>query len=161
MILLLLTRQLIAISTLLQSSLDNVKTNLFLKSYGPIASFHKVIKLLKFKFHIASHATISISSAIQLPGCLLLARDPLASTEESGMLTADEIQSLDLRGLRLAFLKCCYCGAGSVFAEGLVGPFLYDGAHEVVVSMRPVSDSQTTCYFAKQFFEEYLDKWRS
>ena len=27
----------------------NVKNNLFLKSYGPMASFHKVIKLLKFK----------------------------------------------------------------------------------------------------------------
>ena len=25
-----------------------VKSNLFLKSYGPMASFHKVIKLLKF-----------------------------------------------------------------------------------------------------------------
>ena len=28
---------------------EYVKTNLFLQSYGPMASFHKVIKLLKFK----------------------------------------------------------------------------------------------------------------
>ena len=30
-------------------SKDYVKNDLFLKSYGPMASFHKVIKLLKFK----------------------------------------------------------------------------------------------------------------
>ena len=28
---------------------EYVKNNLFLKSFGPMASFHKVIKLLKFK----------------------------------------------------------------------------------------------------------------
>ena len=34
---------------LLYSICCNVKNNLLLKSYGPMASFHKVIKLLKFK----------------------------------------------------------------------------------------------------------------
>ena len=34
---------------------EYVKNNLFLKSYGPMASFHKVIKLLKFKFAANLH----------------------------------------------------------------------------------------------------------
>lgn len=108
-------------------------------------------------FHIASHATISTSSPTQLPGSLLLANDP--STDDSGKLLADEIQSLDLRGLQLAFLNCCFTGAGHVYAEGLIGlarAFIYAGAHNVVASIRPVSDSQSTCNFAKIFYEKYM-----
>ena len=146
------------VKDLLEAKLHDVKLELFT---GPTATKMTVLSAISKVqlFHIASHATISTSSANQLPGSLLLARDQ--STDKSGMLIADEIQSLDLRGLRLAFLNCCYTGAGRVFAEGLVGlarAFLYAGAHEVVVSMRPVSDSITTCYFVKKFYEEYLKK---
>ena len=52
-----------------------------------------------------------------------------------------------------------HTGGGALQAEGLVGlarAFLYAGAHEVVVSMQPVSDIQTTCDFVKIFYEEYL-----
>lgn len=108
-------------------------------------------------FHIASHAKHSASGATQLPGCLFLARDTLTNAPE--VLCADDIQSLDLRGLKLAFLNCCLTGEGHVYKEGLIGlarSFLYAGARDVIVSMRPVSDSKTTCDFINKFYEEYL-----
>lgn len=129
---------------------------------GRAATKQEVIKSLPTAhiFHIASHAQLSTSeaSAAQLPGCLLLSSDS-PSDPESGTLTAEEVQTLDLRGLRLAFLNCCLTGAGRIYAEGLVGlarAFLYAGAREVVVSRCPVSDSPSTCAFVEKFYEEYL-----
>lgn len=46
-----------------------------------------------------------------------------------------------------------------MFSETLIGlarAFIYAGAHEVVVSMRPVSDTQNTCDFVNKFYEEIL-----
>lgn len=110
-------------------------------------------------FHIASHATDSAATATQLPGSFLLTRYQLTD-EESGIIRAEEIQSLDLRGLKLAFLNCCLTGEGHLYSEGLIGlarAFIYAGAHNVIVSMRPVSDTQTTCDFAQKFYEVYLN----
>ena len=69
-------------------------------------------------------------------------------TGEDGILTAEEIASLDLRGVEWAVLSACDTGLGkATSAEGVFGlrrAFQLAGAHTVVMSLWPVEDKVTT-----------------
>ena len=107
-------------------------------------------------FHAACHA-ISIPNET-VPDALVLYADKTCSESfNNGLLTASLIQNLNLSGLELAFLNCCY--ESKVYSEGLVGlarSFLFAGAKAVVLSTTSVQDDVNTCKFVEKFYEFYF-----
>jgi CHAT domain-containing protein len=80
-------------------------------------------------------------SALVLSG----ANRPATSSENDGLLTAEEIAALDLSNTDWAVLSACDTGIGTnVRGEGVFGlrrAFRLAGAHTVVMSLWPVSDA--------------------
>jgi CHAT domain-containing protein len=86
-------------------------------------------------------AEVNDFSALVLSG----ANRPAASTDNDGLLTSEEIATLDLNGTDWAVLSACDTGIGKdVSGEGVFGlrrAFRLAGARSVVMSLWEVSDS--------------------
>ena len=90
----------------------------------------------------------SPASPLQLSGLVLAGanhRDIAGPGEEDGILTAEEIASLDLSGIHWAVLSACDTGTGEVLAgEGVLGlrrAFSVAGAHTLIMSLWSVEDA--------------------
>jgi len=73
----------------------------------------------------------------------------------SGILTANDIATLDLSGLDMVVLSACQTGQGAATAEGLYGlqrAFKKAGARTMVMTLWSVND-QVTCDFMVKFHE--------
>jgi len=74
-------------------------------------------------------------------------RDAAGPNEEDGILTAEEIASLDLNGVDWAVLSACDSGVGEIKAGegvfGLRGAFQVAGARTVIMSLWQVEDQAT------------------
>ena len=65
---------------------------------------------------------------------------------EDGILTAQEISTLDLRGLELAVLSACQTGTGDIAGDGVFGlqrGFKKAGANTLLMSLWKVDDNAT------------------
>jgi len=71
-------------------------------------------------------------------------RETASNAENDGILTAEEISSLDLRGVEVAVLSACDTGLGEIRArEGVLGlrrAFTIAGAQTLVLGLWPVRD---------------------
>lgn len=80
---------------------------------------------------------------------------------EDGILTAEEIASLDLRGLEWAVLSACGTGVGAITAgEGVFGlsrAFRTAGAGTTVMSLWPVDDEATRRFMQALYRARFLD----
>lgn len=89
------------------------------------------------------------------------ANRPVDGNQDDGILTASEVEHLDLRGARLVVLSACETGLGEVAGgEGLLGmqrAFQVAGAHTVVASLWQVSDNATAALMVR-FYENLLKK---
>jgi CHAT domain-containing protein len=81
--------------------------------------------------------------------------------QDDGVLTAEEVASLNLRGVEWAVLSGCDTGAGEVRAgEGVMGlrrAFQVAGARTVIMSLWPVED-QTTGEWMRILYQGRLTK---
>ena len=80
--------------------------------------------------------------------------------EEDGILTAQEISMLDLRGLDLVVLSACQTGLGDIVSgEGVFGlqrGFKKAGAKTIIMSLWNVND-ESTMKMMTSFYHHYLE----
>jgi len=94
---------------------------------------------------------------------LILARanDSWTNQGEEGILTALEIQNLNLRNTELVVLSACDSGLGDVIgSEGVFGlqrAFKVAGADKIIMSVCEISD-EVTSEFMIHFYEKYLSE---
>lgn len=108
--------------------------------------------------------------AMQLTGLIMSGGNtewtgkPIPKGVMGGVLTANDIATLDLRGTDLLVLSACQTGLGKVTPEGIYGlqrAFKKAGVQTIVMSLWNVSDVATKEFMVK-FYEELtagVDKW--
>jgi CHAT domain-containing protein len=99
--------------------------------------------------HLATHGLLSDFLGLGIPGAIALAPDPTKkgqiSTQENGILTANEILGLKLNS-ELVVLSACNTGRGRITGDGVVGlsrAFVSAKVPSVVVSLWSVPDNPT------------------
>ena len=100
-------------------------------------------------------------SGLLLSGCNhTLNYEDISGYEEDGILTAQEIALLDLRGLDLVVLSACETGLGDISSgEGVFGlqrGFKKAGANTIIMSLWKVSDKATEKLMTA-FYSYYLN----
>lgn len=79
--------------------------------------------------------------------------------KDNGILTAEEVAGMDLKGTWLVTLSCCESGLGvSSAGEGVFGlrrAFMMSGAQNLLMTLWPVSD-ETTAKIMADFYKEAL-----
>jgi CHAT domain-containing protein len=82
-------------------------------------------------------------------------------TEEDGILTAEEISSLDLTGVDWAVLSACDTGLGEIAAgEGVLGlrrAFQIAGARTLIMSLWPVDDEVTRAWMRELYTNRFVE----
>ena len=99
-------------------------------------------------------------SGLLLSGCSrALNHESIPEGVEDGILTADEISKLDMRGLDLVVLSACQTGLGDITSgEGVFGlqrGFKNAGAKTIIMSLWKVSDIATQ-HLMTSFYNHYL-----
>lgn len=82
----------------------------------------------------------------------------LPESIEDGILTAQEIANLDLRGLDLVVLSACQTGMGDISSDGVFGlqrGFKKAGANTILMSLWDVDDEATELLMT-EFYKNYL-----
>ena len=100
-------------------------------------------------------------SGLLFSGCNHAIRhEQIPDGEEDGILTAQEISILDLRGLDLVVLSACQTGLGDVISgEGVFGlqrGFKKAGAKTIIMSLWNVND-ESTMKMMTSFYHHYLE----
>ena len=102
--------------------------------------------------HIATHGLFAPSEENPMRGSALLlyggadALDSGDNSPDNGILTAEEISAMDLRGNDLAVLSACQTGLGMITAEGVFGlqrGFKLAGTRSILMTLWPVDDRIT------------------
>jgi len=83
-----------------------------------------------------------------------------ADAGEDGILTAEEIAAIDLRGVTWAVLSACDTGVGTIHTgEGVLGlrrAFEVAGARSVIMSLWPVDDEAARAWMATLYAERLV-----
>lgn len=100
-------------------------------------------------------------SGLLFSGCNRTVRhEKVPDEEEDGILTAQEISMLDLRGLDLVVLSACQTGLGDIVSgEGVFGlqrGFKMAGAKTIIMSLWNVND-ESTMKMMTSFYHHYLE----
>jgi CHAT domain-containing protein/Tfp pilus assembly protein PilF len=97
-------------------------------------------------------------AGLALTGANASARRP---SNDDGVLLAEEIASLDLRGVEWAVLSACDTGAGVLRAGdelfGLRRVFQIAGVHTILVSLWPVDDAMTRQWMTAVYRRRFAD----
>jgi len=143
---------------------------MFLGYEGTEASFKNLHGARPRVIHLSTHGfyirderceSINIDNVLCKTGLLLSGADtPFAANEglEDGILTAQEISMLDLRGLDLVSLSACETGLGDISSDGVLGlqrGFKKAGAKSLLMSLWEVDD-EATSMFMTEFYRNWL-----
>jgi CHAT domain-containing protein len=101
-------------------------------------------------------------SALALAGAARA--EPRPTADQDGLLTAEEVRSLNLWGTELVVLSACESGRGAVSTgQGVYGlrrAFFVAGAETLVIGLWQVADQETGdlmgLYYQKLILERYL-----
>lgn len=109
--------------------------------------------------HVHREDKAMTRSGLLLSGCIhALNHETIPEVVEDGILTAEEISKLDLRGLDLAVLSACQTGLGDIISgEGVFGlqrGFKKAGAKTIIMSLWKVDDDATNLLM-KEFYKNY------
>jgi CHAT domain-containing protein/tetratricopeptide (TPR) repeat protein len=109
-------------------------------------------------------ATASLENPLLLSGLALAGsnlRQRAAPDVEDGVLTAEEVASLDLRGVEWAVLSACETAAGDVHAgEGVFGlrrAFETAGVHTLIMSLWSVEDEAGRAWMEALYSARFTD----
>lgn len=94
-------------------------------------------------------------SGLYLAGANRVGQDDNAATTEDGVLTAEEVTTMDLSGTQWIVLSACESGLGQVeFGEGVYGlrrAFQLAGVRTIISSLWPIPDAATANMMAKLY----------
>lgn len=79
---------------------------------------------------------------------------------DDGILTAQEISTLDLRGLDLVSLSACQTAQGDIMSDGVFGlqrGFKKAGANSILMSLWKVDDN-ATCLLMTEFYKNWISE---
>lgn len=168
-----------SINRIMENSHWDVRT--FTGSLGTEASFKALSGQLKSVIHVATHGFYGKDDRenIIMPGIFsygnryvedkAMARSGLLfagaanawqmpDTVDNGILTAQEVSALDLRGLDLCVLSACETGLGEISGDGVFGlqrGFKKAGAKTLLISLNRVYD-EATGLLMTEFYRNYL-----
>ena len=97
--------------------------------------------------------SLTRSFLVMSGGNMLIHGDSIPDGLDDGILTAQEISKIDLRGLDLVVLSACETALGDITSEGVMGlqrGFKKAGAQTIVMSLWKVADEPT-----QQFMTEF------
>jgi CHAT domain-containing protein len=92
-----------------------------------------------------------------------LNEEVIPDSVDDGQLTAQEISTLDFRGLELVTLSACQTAQGRVTADGVFGlqrGFKKAGANSIMMSLWPVDD-KATCLLMTEFYRNWIAKGKT
>lgn len=138
-----------------------IKTHLFVGENGTEKQFHaldgKAISLI----HIATHGDYykelkQREADDAMKHCFLIMSGANATEDNTdGLLRADEISALNLRGCRMVVLSACNTGQGTLGADGLFGlqrGFKNAGVQTLLMTLSAVDD-QASMLLMTKFYE--------
>lgn len=161
--------------TINQAAKNGLHAKTMLAGHGTEASFKSLDGQSKRIIHIATHGFYheggssdkqSIDNALNRSGLLFAGADnrlqgkSLPQDLDDGVLTAQEISQLDLRGLDLVALSACETGQGHITSDGVFGlqrGFKKAGAKSILMSLWKVDD-RATCMLMTEFYRNWISK---
>ena len=152
---------------------QGLHADLLLDKDGTETSFKNLDGQHKQIVHIATHGFYNAADATSDPlsrcGLYFAGADNVLQGEvipagvDDGVLTAQEISSLDLRGLHLVVLSACQTGEGEITGDGVFGlqrGFKKAGAQSLLMSLWPVNDA-ATCLLMTEFYKNWISKGKT
>lgn len=155
------------------SDAENIHADLMLGKDGTESSFKSLDGQHKKIVHVATHGFYNDGDAASNPltrcGLYFAGADNILQGEalptgvDDGVLTAQEISSMDLRGLNLVGLSACQTGEGEISGDGVFGlqrGFKKAGAQSLLMSLWPVDDA-ATCLLMTEFYKNWINKGKT
>lgn len=137
-----------------------IRTNLFTGEKGTEKQFRELDGKSVSLIHIATHGdyvTLKETEADDAMKCCFLIMSGANATEENndGLLQADEISALNLRGCRMVVLSACNTGQGTLGADGIFGlqrGFKNAGVQTILMTLANVDD-QASMLLMTRFYK--------
>lgn len=162
-----------AIAKTINATTD-MHADLCLGKDGTEASFKCLDGQHKQIVHIATHGFYDregtgTSNSLSRCGLYFAGADDALQGEtiptgtDDGILTAQEIASLDLHGLHLVTLSACQTGDGEITSDGVFGlqrGFKKAGAQGILMSLWPVDDA-ATCLLMTSFYRNWIGQGKT